>query len=98
MSFRELLEKELGYNAVAPFSGTEYDLLTGEPITITEGVLIPDKSGAEHAPGSKAERLYNDLVTAAAELAELSKNCKGRTNAEITTLTERIRNLIEYYK
>ena len=98
VSFRELLEKELGYNAVAPFSGTEYDLLTGEPITVTEGVLIPDKSGTVNAPGSKAQKLYNDLVSAAEELAELAKNSKGRANAEVITLTERIRNLIEYYK
>ena len=98
VSFRELLEKELGYKAVAPFSGTEYDLLTGEQVTVTEGVLIPDKDGTEHVQGTKADKLYNELVTAAKELEELSKSIKGRPNAELVTLTERIRNLIDYYK
>ena len=37
--FSDAVEQEIGVKAFAPFSGTSYDLIKGEFIEITEGVL-----------------------------------------------------------
>ena len=101
VSFAETLKKELGYETFAPFSGTEFDLLTGEPVVITEGVRIPEKdpsAAGVKASTAKAEKTYSELVKAAGELAELAQQIKGRPNKELIDLTRKIKELTEKYR
>lgn len=94
-AFKETLIS-LGYRAEAPYSGTEYDLLTGEIITATEGVRI---DRAEVFKGSqRAKLVYGELVSAAEELLMLAKSCRGRANKENAKFTAQIRSLMEKWR
>lgn len=94
-AFRATLAS-MGYHAEAPYSGTEYDLLTGKLTVYTEGVKI---NRAEAFKGSqRAKQFYSELVAAAEELLALVKTRKGKTNKDNAKLTSQIRSLIEKWK
>jgi len=94
-AFRKTLE-EMGYQAEAPYSGTEYDLLAGKITAYTEGVKI-DRTAA-YKGSQRAKQVYNELLAAAEELLALVKTRKGKTNKDNAKLTAQIRSLIEKWK
>ena len=94
-AFRKTLE-DLGYRAEAPFSGTEYDLLTGKLTAYTEGVKIDREAAFKGS--QRAKQVYSELLAAAEELLALVKTRKGRTNKDNAKLTAQIRSLIEKWK
>ena len=61
--------KSMGYHADAPYSGTEYDLITGKLTTYTEGVKI-DRAAAFKGT-QRAKQIYEDMVAAAEALLAL---------------------------
>ena len=94
-AFRAELDS-MGYQAQAPYSGTEYDLLAGKLTAYTEGVKI-DRAAA--FKGSKrAKAVYDELVAAAEELLALVKKRRGGTNKDNAKLTGQIRSLIEKWR
>ena len=93
MAFRKLLE-EMGYDAEAPYSGTEYDLITGKMTVYTDGIRIRKQPKMD----SRAKQVYDELVAAAEVLLALVKGRKGRTNKENAKLTSQIRSLIEKWR
>ena len=93
VAFRNLLE-EMGYDAEAPYSGTEYDLITGKMTVFTDGVRIKKTPKQD----SRANQVYNELVAAAEALLMLVKGRKGRANKDNAKLTDQIRKLIEKWK
>jgi len=94
IAFQALL-KEMGYQAEAPYSGTEYDLLTGRMTIYTDSV--PVKRAAPQQD-SRAKQVYNELLAAAEALLKLVKGRKGRTNKDNAKLTSQIRSLIDKWK
>lgn len=92
-SFRATL-KGLGYRAEAPYSGTEYDLLTGAVTTYTEGRRMEEAFKGSQ----RARQVYGELVSAAEELLALVKARRGRANKENAKLTAQIRSLIGKWK
>ena len=94
-AFRKTLES-MGYHAEAPYSGTEYDLLTGKLTVYTEGVKI-DRAAAFKG-SQRAKQVYGELLAAAEELLALVRTRKGRTNKDNAKLTAQIRSLIEKWK
>ena len=42
--FTDCIRNEYGYNSVAPYSGTCYDLLTGEVVVQTYGIRVQKKN------------------------------------------------------
>jgi metallo-beta-lactamase family protein len=94
-AFRKCLE-EMGYNADAPYSGTEYDLLTGKMTVYTEGKPI---DRVQVFKGSqRAKQVYEELLAAAEELLRLVRKRRGMTNKENAKLTSQIRSLIEKWR
>jgi len=94
-AFRNLLEEQ-GYVAEAPYSGTEYDLLTGRLLVYTEGRKI---DRVQLFKGSqRAKAVYEDLVAAAEELLRLVKTRRGMTNKDNSKLTDQIRSLIKKWQ
>ena len=94
-AFRDLLASQ-GYRAEDPYSGTEYDLLTGRLLTYTEGRKI---DRAEVFKGSqRARAVYEELLAAAEELLRLVKGRRGMTNKDNAKLTDQIRSLINKWK
>ena len=94
-AFRKILE-EMGYRAEAPYSGTEYDLLTGKLTAYTEGVKI-DRADAFKG-SQRARQVYGELLAAAEALLALVKTRKGCTNKDNARLTAQIRSLLEKWK
>ena len=94
-AFRKTLA-DMGYRAEAPYSGTEYDLLTGRITVYTEGVKI-DRAAAFRG-SQKAKQVYGELLAAAEALLALVKTRKGCTNKDNAKLTSQIRSLIEKWK
>jgi len=92
-TFRDLLT-DRGYRAEAPFSGAEYDLLSGALITAAEGKPVEKKSKG----AVRAGQVYSNLLAAATDLLNLVKSCKGRSNKDISKFTDQIRTLIARWK
>jgi len=88
--------KDMGYDAEAPYSGTEYDLLTGRMTIYTEGKPI---DRVQVFKGSqRARQVYEELLSAAEDLLRLVKSRRGMTNKDNAKLTSQIRSLIEKWK
>lgn len=93
--FKDFLSQK-GYRTEAPYSGTEYDLASGNMTIFTEGKAVI-RVHASHGD-SRGERIYNELVSEAAKLLALVKSRKGRTNKENAKFTSQIRALCDKYK
>ena len=94
-AFQQLLQ-EKGYQAEAPYSGTEYDLITGKMTIYTESK--PINRGQILKGAARASAVYAELLSAAEGLLALVKKRKGCTNKDNAKLTAQIRNLIEKWK
>ena len=93
--FQKLLT-QMGYYAEAPYSGTEYDLITGRMTVFADSKPIRRE---EQTKGSaRARAVYGDLLSAAEALLAFVKTCKDRTNKDNAKLTSQICNLIEKWK
>ncbi len=86
----------LGYNATAPYSGTEYDLLTGKLTIYTDGK--PIDRALEHKAGARAANIYKEMVSEAERLLILAKGRRGKTNKDNAKLTSQIRSLIDEWQ
>ena len=93
IAFCQLL-KEMGYQAEAPYSGTEYDLLTGKMTIYTDGVAIKKTPKQD----SRTNQIYKELLAAAEALLALVKGRKGRSNKDNSKLTSQILSLIHKWK
>ena len=85
-----------GYQADAPYSGTEYDLTTGKMTIYTDGK--PVEQAKAFKTDSRAKIVYNELVAAAEELLALAKTRRGKTNKDNAKLTGQIRSSMEKWK
>ena len=87
---------QMGYHADAPYSGAEYDLVTGRMTVFADSKPIRRE---EQTKGSaRARAVYGELLAAAEALLAFVKTCKGRTNKDNAKLASQIRNLIEKWK
>ncbi len=93
--FKNLLCR-MGYNAQAPFSGTEYSLLSGNMTVYTEGK--PKEKGENKKTADRAASVHRELMNEAEKLLKLVSGRKGQSNKENAKLTSQIRSLIEKWK
>lgn len=93
---REVTEK-FSVPADAPYAGTEFDLLNGCWIRLTEPV--PKKNDGKQVSLPSARRQkdapYGDLKLAVAKLADYVETLQGHSNDEIRKLTQKILSLTE---
>ncbi len=87
---------DMGYNATAPYSGTEYNLATGKMTVYAEGKVI-DRSKHFQA-NTRAALVYKDMVAQAERLLKLVKARQGRPNKDNARLTSQIKSIIEKWK
>ena len=93
--FQKLL-KEKGYETEAPFSGTEYDLITGRMTIFSDARPITRQQISKgHA---RAQSVFRDLISAAEALLHLCYTRKGCTNKDNAKLPSQILNLIQKWK
>ncbi|MBO5421596.1 MAG: MBL fold metallo-hydrolase [Clostridia bacterium] len=93
--FKELLTLK-GYRAEAPYSGTEYDLITGRMTIYAEGKTI-DRTNIFKGK-TRADMIYNELVAEAEKLLSLAKARRGRPNKDNARLTSQLRELCKKMK
>ena len=86
----------MDYNAVAPYSGTEYNLATGKVTVYTEGKAID--RGEHYKSNTRADMIYRNMVLEAEKLLNLVKTRRGRPNKDNARLTSQIRSVIEKWK
>ena len=93
--FRQLLTDK-GYVTEAPFSGTEYDLITGRMTVFADARPVNRQQISRGAV--RAQSIYRDLIAAAEALLHLCYTRRGCTNKENAKLTSQILNLIQKWK
>lgn len=91
------ITERTGIEAVAPYSGSEYDLLRHEWVRLTVPVYktrSKKKDADSSAPVNKKEALYRDLLQSLQQLNDAVKAMEGHSNAEIKSMTKKIRDLL----
>ena len=86
------LEDELHYTAMAPNSGTVYDLKEAAFISCPEGVVIRKQ---DTKPQSKGSGVYQRLVAAGQRLLTVIRHNEGGANKDLAKLTSQINNLCD---
>ena len=89
-SFAACLEKELGYRAYAPYSGTRFDLLRDDFDFIAKPVPV---AGAKPVPSGKAARIFSELIAAAERLLRICRRLEGHPNKVLQQYTKAIDKL-----
>lgn len=88
--------KNRGYAVEMPYSGTEYDLVSGAMTAYTEKKLV--KAGETAKLKTRKNSIYGELVSAAELLLALAKRCEGRPNKENAKFAAQIKALAEKWK
>ncbi len=95
--FAKYAAEEFSVPASAPFSGSEFDLLSGEWIRLTEPVYRrknTSQGSGSSGPKNKPSP-YSDLLDALKALNNYAGTLKEASNAEIRELTGKIRKLMD---
>lgn len=96
IAFRERLIS-MGYAAEAPYSGTEYDLLTGRMTVFTDAKPVAAREITSRGT-ARARAVYGELLAAAGELLALVHTRRGKPNKDNARMTSQIRSLIQKWK
>lgn len=92
-TFAATVAQTLGYPAVAPFSGDEYDLETGA--CTAKGKVLRVSSGSKGRV--RANALFDRLVSAGQRLVDVIQKNKGLNNKALTKFAEQINALCDKY-
>ena len=96
--FAEALKEELGLEALAPYSGTVFDLLAGRLVEQPQGVPIVKRSAPGMAQDVSGSRAYDEARRAAQQLLSFVSGCKGRDSGELREMAQKIRALWAQYR
>ena len=92
--FAARLHDELGYDAYAPFSGTVFDLVSGEFVEEAEGVRIAPKA-AVSASTKKANAVFERLFAAGQRLLAVIRRNEGGANKDLAKFADQINALAD---
>ncbi|WP_026834723.1 MBL fold metallo-hydrolase RNA specificity domain-containing protein [Eubacterium xylanophilum] len=90
-AFAECVKKEHGIEAVAPYSGTVFDLITGEFEHIAEPVYAKKKEISK----KRAMDVFGRLVMAGERLAAVIRKNEGLSNKDTAKFTDQINSLCD---
>jgi metallo-beta-lactamase family protein len=94
--FAEMISKEYGYSAVAPFSGFIYDLSAN--VCVDKGKAIPVEGRTEAERDEKIEKagsVFERLVLAGKRLAAVIQHNKGCANKDLAKFIGQINSLCD---
>lgn len=91
VSFAELVTKETGIWATAPYSGDVYDLISGECIENGKREKAEKKTQSKGSTSGVFER----LVAAGERLAAVIRKCKGMANKDLAKFADQINALCD---
>ena len=92
-SFAAEIENTLSVNAIAPFSGDKYDLITGECLEKGRIVRVEHKSEGRH----RADTVFARLYAAGQRLLSVINKNKESSNKEIAKFADQINALCDKY-
>ena len=91
--FARRLEEEFGYNAMAPFSGTMYDLKENICVYEAQGIKIQKTSVTQKAV--KAARAFEKLVSLGQRLMSVIRKNEGCANKDLEKFSREIQSLCD---
>lgn len=89
-AFGERLKAEIGADVYEPYSGAEFDLISGKVTVDAKPVIIPKKETA-----ANISEAYRSVTAASERLAALVKASEGCANADLRKLAEAINKLCD---
>ncbi len=92
-NFSQLIRDRLGFNAIAPYSGDEYDLLSGECTAKGRIVKLTKVSEGRR----RANIAYERLLSAYQRLKTVIELSRGLTNKELAKFADQINDLCDKY-
>ena len=92
-SFSALLHESYGFDTAAPFSGSSFDLATGQWITVTEG--IPVEKEVQSPAARKASGVFARLVAAGERLMQVIRHNEGGANKDLAKFADQIHSLCD---
>ena len=90
-SYSQCLHDEYGFNTFAPYSGTTFDMLTGEFTEITEGIPVVKKSPKQ----TRNDSVIGTLIAACQRLMDIARACRGIPNKEISRFAGQVNSLAD---
>lgn len=95
--FASLLEEKIGCQAMAPYSGTIYDLAAQRFVKVTTGIRIikPDQQTVPGRSSQKAYTIYQRLLAAGQRLLTVIKHNEGGTNKDLARFADQINSLCD---
>ncbi|MDO4529821.1 MAG: MBL fold metallo-hydrolase, partial [Lachnospiraceae bacterium] len=93
--FADSIREKLGFDAVAPYSGDAFDLLSED---FTERAAIVKAVKKKQAAHEKVSAVYNALLEAGQRLLRVIEKNKGGANKDLEKFTERINSLCDRYE
>lgn len=95
-NLRTLIEQRFDCRAIAPYSGSIYDLASDAPLYEPAGVKIkPPKAAIK---SERADRFYNDLMREVGNLYDYAASSRGLSNKELSAMTEQIKVMMKKWK
>lgn len=91
--FAKRLTEELGYDTMAPFSGTAYDLLGNECLYEAKGVKIVRASTSPKA--AKAAQVYQKLLSLGHRLISVIRKNEGSPNKDLEKFSRDVQSLCD---
>ena len=88
-AFALAVKEHLGIDAVAPYNGSSYDLLTGRTLALGNRVRLEKKSAVTKRKNNVFERLY----AAGKRLMTVIEKNRGGANKDLAKLTNQIEDL-----
>ena len=92
-TFAASVRETLGVESIAPYSGDEYDLLTGACTAKGRIVKLTKQSDGRR----RANSIYEKLLAAGKRLLHIIEGSKGLTNKELARFTDQINALCDKY-
>ncbi len=93
--FAARLRDELGYEAMAPFSGTVMDLAANSMVVRTDGIRIERKEGS--VKSRKAAAVFEKLLAMGQRLMGVIRRSEGRPNKDLEKFARDIQSLCDKY-
>lgn len=92
--FAKTVSERLGFPTVAPYSGDEFDLITGECVKNGYAVRVEKKTEGR----KRSEVAFGKLMAAVRKLEKIAEESGGLSNKEIYRFTDRINDLCSKYE
>ena len=91
--FANYLKDQCGYNAAAPHSGTEYELITGKMLVRTENARTVKQQyykGQRKLKDQRAIKVFNRLMASVNRLSVVAEKCEGMSNKDIARFADQV--------